>query len=120
MKRYILPLLLVVITLNLFSFSAFSEEATEQVSEEVTETESTDSTSEETPPDITMYTVFYGKGLYLSYNGKEPNNFIKGTPPESQTVPEGGSFVAASNTFTFRDYSFGGYGKSAGGCGKER
>ncbi len=109
MKRYILPLLLVVITLNLFSFSAFSEEATEQVSEEVTETESTDSTSEETPPDITMYTISYGKGLYLSYNGKEPNNFIKGTPPESQTVPKGGSFVAASNTFTFRDYSFGGW-----------
>jgi hypothetical protein len=56
-----------------------------------------------------MYAISYGKGLYLTYNGKEPNNFIKGTPPESQTVPKGGSVITAMNTFTFRDYTFGGW-----------
>ena len=69
------------------------------------EGEESESLSESVP----TYTVSYGKGIYISYNGAEPNNFIKGTPPASQTVEQNGSVVVASNTFTFRDYSFGGW-----------
>lgn len=55
------------------------------------------------------YTVSYGKGIYISYAGSEPKNFIKGDPPASQVVNQNGSVTVAKNTFTFRDYSFGGW-----------
>ncbi len=57
----------------------------------------------------TKYTVSYGKGIYISYAGSEPKNFIKGDPPLSSEVEENGSVIVADNTFTFRDYSFGGW-----------
>ncbi len=56
-----------------------------------------------------IYKVSYGKGIYISYQGSEPKNFIKGTPPTSQKVNKNGSVVVSDNTFTFRDYSFGGW-----------
>ncbi len=55
------------------------------------------------------YTVSYGKGIYISYAGSEPKNFIKGDPPASKVVNKNGSVTVAKNTFTFRDYSFGGW-----------
>jgi len=64
---------------------------------------------EDSQTDTLSYTVSYGKGLYISYAGSEPKNFIKGDPPESQIAEAGESITVALNTFTFRDYSFGGW-----------
>ncbi len=58
---------------------------------------------------VETFTVSYGKGLYISYDGKEPNNFIKGQAPTSQTVTKGGSVTVSQSSYTFRDYSFGGW-----------
>ena len=55
------------------------------------------------------YKISYDKGLHNSYQGTEPDNFIKGNPPESFHVDAGGSFTVAQNTFTFRDYYFAGW-----------
>ncbi len=65
--------------------------------------------SEDYSDDASTCTVSYGKGIYISYAGAEPRDFIKGEPPESQTVNLGESVTVAANTFTFRDYSFGGW-----------
>lgn len=58
---------------------------------------------------VETFTVSYGKGLYISYDGKEPNNFIKGEAPTSQTVTKGGSVTVSQSNYTFRDYTFGGW-----------
>ncbi len=65
--------------------------------------------TEEVSDVVKTFTVSYGKGIYISYQGSEPKNFIKGTPPASQTVEQNGTVTVAANTFTFRDYSFGGW-----------
>ena len=105
-KNHTLTFFISLVLALTLSFSVYVKAEGEENS--VSENEET-SASVGNEENTVKYTVSYGKGIYISYNGSEPNNFIKGTPPASQAVEENGSVIVASNTFSFRDYHFGGW-----------
>lgn len=92
------------------SQSTQSVEADLSVSTETSDTSADGEVSNETSAEETpLYTVSYGYKKVQASTGETPQNYVKGTPPASETVAAGGSHTVAKNTFTFRDYIFNGW-----------